>query len=88
MTDALERVIRPIVEGQIDSFFNDHPDAIPTEYRGYKGYPAKSARKSLRDSLSKRIVRDLLCAQTRARLVAAALEVSTEANASGAQRGT
>ena len=68
MTDPLEAVIRPIVEGQIKSFINDHPQIL-TSVDWYK--PRDDKAQTLTNSLSKRIVRDLLCEQTRMRLAAA-----------------
>ncbi len=66
--DELERIIRPIVEGQVRSFTNDHPEVVDA-VDWYK--PRADKRQTLVNSLSKRIVRDLLCADTRMRLVAA-----------------
>jgi len=76
MSDPLERVIRPIVEGQIVSYLNDHPE-IAEAYTG-KRYDGRSKAAALKNSLAKRIVRDLLCADTRVRLEAAVLELSLE----------
>lgn len=71
--DALERVLRPIVEGQIRSYLNDHPE-IAEAYAGkYRPKLDGVVR-----SLSKRILRDLLCAQTRMRLAAAILVHTAE----------
>lgn len=79
MTDPLARVIAPIVEGQIRSFLHDHPE-IAAAHAG-KRRPGRTQTDALVDSIAKRIVRDLLCADTRVRLVAAALEPSTGAAA-------
>lgn len=68
MMDPLEAIIRPIVEGQVRSFTNDHPEVVAA-VNWYK--PSKDKRQTLVNSMSKRIVRDLLCAETRMRLVAA-----------------
>jgi hypothetical protein len=68
VTDPLESVIRPIVEGQIRSFTNDHPEVV-SAVDWFK--PRADKRQTLINSLSKRIVRDLLCSETRMRLVAA-----------------
>lgn len=60
--DPLARVIAPIVQGQIVSYLNDH------------GHQLKGVnRTTLVQSLSKRIINDLLCACTRARLRQAVL---------------
>lgn len=72
----LERVVRPIVEGQIRSFINDHPE-VASSVDWYK--PRQDKAQTFVNSLSKRIIRDLLCKETRARLIAALLELSTEA---------
>jgi hypothetical protein len=69
--DPLEKVIRPIVEGQVRSFANDHPEAVEA-VNWFK--PRKDKRVTFVNSLSKRIIRDLLCPETRVRLVAALVE--------------
>ncbi len=71
MSDALEKIIRPIVEGQIRGFLKEHP-AIVEAVDWYK--PRKDKAVTFNNSLSKRIVRDLLCPTVRARLVAAIVE--------------
>lgn len=68
MTDQLEKIIRPIVEGQIRSFTFDHPEVIEV-VKWFK--PRSDKRVTFVNSLAKRIVRDLLCPTTRARLVEA-----------------
>lgn len=61
--DPVSRVVAPIVEGQVRSFINDHPEMItPTRDTSYE---------QIILSLSKRIINDLLCANNRARLSAA-----------------
>jgi hypothetical protein len=62
----LERIIRPIVEGQIRSFLHDHPEVAD----GWAGKlpDGKSKAMAVKDSLAKRIVRDLVCPETRMRL--------------------
>jgi hypothetical protein len=72
--DPLEKVIQPIVEGQIRGFIKEHP-SILDGVDWYKRRPNKAV--TLTNSLAKRIVRDLLCPTTRARLVTALLEGST-----------
>lgn len=72
--DPLEKVIRPVVEGQIRSFINDHPEVVGA-VNWYKPRPDKA--QTLVNSLAKRIVRDLLCSDNRVRLVQALLEQAT-----------
>jgi hypothetical protein len=76
MTDPLERIIRPIVEGQIRSFLNDHPHVVES-VTWYK--PRADKKTTMVNSLAKRIVRDLLCPETRVRLISAVLEPSAGA---------
>ena len=66
VTDSVERVVRPIVEGQILSFLHDHPEVA----EGWTGKLPEGKTKvmAVKDSLSKRITRDLLCSDTRVRL--------------------
>lgn len=66
----LEKIIRPIVEGQIRSFIYDHP-SILLGVDWYK--PRQDKTETLINSLSKRIMRDLLCANTSARMGTALL---------------
>lgn len=71
MSDPLERVIRPIVEGQIRGFLKEHPSVL----EGVDWYkPRTDKTTTFVNSLSKRIVRDLTCATSSARLKAALLE--------------
>ena len=72
MADDLERVIRPIVEGQIKSFLNDYP-AI-AKLKAGKRFGKEVTIGDHASSIAKRIVRDLLCEQTRVRLEAAILQ--------------
>jgi hypothetical protein len=69
--DALERVIRPIVEGQLRSFLSDHPE-VADAVDWYK--PRLDKQVTFVNSVAKRIVRDLTCPSTRARLAAALVE--------------
>jgi hypothetical protein len=82
--DQLERIIRPIVEGQLYSFVNDHPEILDA-VDWYK--PRKDKRVTFVNSVAKRIVSDLLCPETRVRLEAALVEVST-ASAVNEEAGT
>lgn len=77
--DPLERVIRPIVEGQIRGFLKEHPSVVAA-VDWYKKRPDKAV--TFTNSLSKRIVRDLLCPTSRARLAAALVEPATAAQPS------
>lgn len=72
MTDPLERVIRPIVEGQIRGFLKEHP-AIVEAVNWYKRRPDKAT--TFVNSLGKRITLDLLCPLTRKRIEAALFEI-------------
>lgn len=74
--DALERVIRPIVEGQIRGFLKEHPK-IAEAVDWYK--PRADKATTFTNSLSKRIVLDLLCSNTAGRLRAALLASPTGA---------
>lgn len=71
--DALARVLTPVVEGQIRSYLSDHPEMIDA-FAG-KWRPKKEG---IVRSISKRILTDLLCPQTRLRLVAAILASKSE----------
>jgi hypothetical protein len=66
-----ERIIRPIVEGQIRGFLKEHP-AIVDAVDWY--IPRSDKAQTFVNSLSKRIVRDLTCGINAARLAAALLE--------------
>lgn len=70
--DALERVIRPIVEGQIRGFLKEHP-AIVEAVDWYK--PRKDKALTFTNSLAKRIVLDLTCDLTRERIETAMFEI-------------
>ena len=66
--DPLEKIIRPIVEGQIRGFLKEHP-AIVEAVDWYK--PRQDRAQTFINSLAKRIVRDLVCESSRTRMVAA-----------------
>jgi hypothetical protein len=72
----LERIIRPIVEGQIRGFLMEHPNIVKAVdwYNTKDRDPAKT----FVGSLAKRIVRDLTCGSSAARLAAALLGKGTE----------
>ena len=65
IADPLEKVIRPIVEGQIRGFLYEHP-AVVNAVDWYKKRTDKVT--TFTNSLSKRLVRDLLCDETRGRI--------------------
>ena len=72
MDHRVEKIVRPIVQGQIRSFLNDHPEITGGCTRHVA--VGKAAPDWIVDSLAKRIVRDLACGNTVARLEAALLE--------------
>lgn len=63
--DPLEKVIRPIVEGQIRGFLHEHP-AVVNAVDWFKKSTDKIS--IFTNSLSKRILLDLLCEETRGRM--------------------
>jgi hypothetical protein len=71
----LEKIIRPIVEGQIRGFLKEHP-SIVAAVDWYK--PRKSKDQTFVNSLAKRIIKDLLCDNTTARLGVVFLERTAE----------
>ena len=73
--DALEAVIRPIVEGQVRSFTHDHPEVLDA-VDWYK--PRSDKRATFVNSVSKRILCDLLCSETRMRLISALADFGSE----------
>jgi hypothetical protein len=75
MTDAFESAVRRIVEGQIRGFIKEHPSILD----GVDWYKPRGGDKAqtLVGSLSKRIVRDLTCPSTKARLAEALLALET-----------
>jgi hypothetical protein len=67
----VEKIIRPIVEGQIRDFLHHHPNVL----KGVDWYAPKGGKATtFVNSLTKRIVRDLTCDKQLARLAAALLE--------------
>lgn len=77
MPDPLERIIRPIVEGQIRGFLKEHPALVEAvdwfNKQDRSGRRVKTKADTFVDSLAKRINRDLLCSTSRVRLAAALL---------------
>lgn len=74
--DPLEKIIHPIVEGQIRGFLKEHPKLVEA-VDWYK--PRKDKATTFTNSLAKRIVRDLTCGTTAARLRKALLEAAADA---------
>lgn len=75
ISEALEKIIRPIVEGQIRGFLQEHPSIVEA-VDWYKNGAEKY--NSLVGSLSKRILCDLLCGQSTSRIRDAVLARTTE----------
>lgn len=67
--DPLEAVIRPIVEGQLRSFVRDHPEVVPAV--NWYNKEGRNPVDSFVGSIAKRIINDLLCEETRVRLMQA-----------------
>ncbi|MCW5676276.1 MAG: hypothetical protein KIT15_17005 [Xanthobacteraceae bacterium] len=85
MSDDLEKIIRPIVEGQIRGFIKEHPSIL----RGVDWYkPGKDKALTLTGSLSKRIVRDLLSHASRQRIEAALARSTGEPQTSAVESWT
>ena len=74
--DAFERIVRRIVEGQVRGFAKEHPVVVEA-VDWYK--PRIDKQTTFVNSISKRIVRDLLCPSSRARLVEALLSSQNDA---------
>lgn len=81
MSDPLARIIQPIVEGQIRSFLIDHPE-VAAAWPG-KLKPDIDKRTAIVNSLAKRISQDLLCPDTRVRLMAALVQLPCAAPIDG-----
>ena len=78
MTQKFDALVRRVVEGQVKSFINDHPEVITTGVATWKTPPGKTRQAQLMDSIAKRVILDLTCEQTKAKL-AEALAPSSEA---------
>ena len=63
---SLEKIIRPIVEGQIKGFLKEHPSIL--ESVDWYNVEGRDPALTFIGSLSKRIVRDLTCGKVSARL--------------------
>lgn len=70
----LEKIIRPIVEGQIRGFLKEHSSVLD----GVDWYKPRKDDKAttFTNSLAKRIVRDLTCGSTAARLAKVFVELA------------
>ena len=73
--EQIGKIIRPIVEGQIRSFLHDHPE-VAQSWTG-KLPNGKTKAMAIKDSLAKRITRDLLGESGIARMKAALVECFT-----------
>ena len=69
MTKAFNTLVARVVEGQIKSYLDSHPEIA--EARIGKLRPEATKAEALRGSIAKRIIRDLTGAKTKARLVGA-----------------
>lgn len=77
--DPLEKIIRPIVEGQIRGFLKEHPPIVAAvDWYKPRTTPEGKAT-TFTNSLSKRIVRDLVCPTVRARMAEALLPATSGA---------
>jgi len=83
--DDYERIIRPIVEGQIRGFLKEHPGLVEA-VDWYK--PRTDKTTTFVNSLAKRIVRDLCCPHSRQRVKAALIGTPSDgAGGSGTATG-
>lgn len=69
MTKAFDAIVARVVEGQIKSYLDAHPEIA--EARTGKLREGVTKAEALRSSIAKRIVRDLTGAEIKARLVGA-----------------
>ena len=81
--DPLERIIRPIVEGQIRGFLKEHP-AIVDAVNWYK--PRRDKATTFVNSLAKRIILDLVCPVNRERIEGALFEIWEREKGSDVER--
>lgn len=80
--DPLAAVICPVVTGQINSYFRDHPET----QRALQAAGLRS--RVVSESIVKRIIGDLLCSDTRMRLAKALGGSDRRASTGGAGRIT
>ncbi len=73
--NEIERVIRPIVQGQLRGFAKEHPECVAA-VNWYK--PREDKVETFVNSVAKRIVRDLTRGSSAARLEAAVLACRSE----------
>lgn len=67
-SDPLERVVGPVVRGQVKCFIQSHPsilEGVDWEHGGL------TKEEVLINSISKRVIRDLVCPETRKRIAEA-----------------
>lgn len=69
-----DKMIRRRVEGQIRSFLNDHPEILDTGTTTWKCPPNKTRNQQLMDSIAKRVVLELICPDTKKKLMDALKE--------------
>jgi hypothetical protein len=75
-SSRFERLIRRVVEGQARSFVHDHPEILDTGTTTWKTPSWKTREQQLVDSIAKRIILDLTCADTKAKLIASLAPVT------------
>lgn len=78
MSEKLARIVRPIVEGQIRGFCKEHPGVL-NAVDWYKGKKSDKTTTFV-NSISKRIVRDLLCKANVDRIEDALFEIWEKEN--------
>lgn len=66
---TFDEIVRAVVEGQVSSFINDHPEVLDTGTTTWKTPRNKTRKAQIKDSIAKRIVRDLTCPDTKAKLI-------------------
>lgn len=66
-TDEFDQIIKRVVEGQVQDFLNAHPEILQGMV-GWKTPPNKTPQRQLRDSIAKRVIRDLCSPSTKMRL--------------------
>jgi len=81
VSQRFNHIVARIVEGQIMSFLNDYPE-IAEAWTG-KRKSGVTKKMAVKNSLAKRIVRDLTCGTSTARLSAALVEACGCENGNG-----
>jgi len=72
MTEKFDAIIASVVEGQLKSYLHSHPEIA--EACQTKLATGRTKADALRSSIAKRIVRDLTCPETKARLMGSLAE--------------